>query len=153
MVPDQGPDRSPFWHCSFTPHPPIRLRSPRHCISGKPPSSTLVFQKISIKHPCLKHQASKLFISANVFIMKASIGFRQSAEKSLVLSLKLASAGISAHASGSEKRYRTRTVGRFSIPETGLALPHRRMHALGRAGRSRSRHFTAKRLPKTREGY
>ena len=62
-------------------------------------------------------------------------------------------ARFSAHASSSEKRYWTRTVGRFSIPESLARAPIRpRMNALGRAGRSRSRHFTAKRLSKTKFG-
>ena len=44
-------------------------------------------------------------------------------------------ARFSAHASSSEKRYRTRTVGRFSVPES-LAPPHVRARPRGTAAKS-----------------
>ena len=77
-----------------------------------------------------------------------SFGFRQSSQrsqKSLVLSMKLASARtLRARRSGTGPG---RWVDLASSPES---LAPRRMYALGRAGRSRSCHFTAKRLPKTK---
>ena len=71
-----------------------------------------------------------------------SFDFRQSAEKSLVLSLKLASARtLRARRSGTGP-------GRW-VDLASLKASRPRMYALGRAGRPRSRHFTAKRLSKT----
>ena len=72
-----------------------------------------------------------------------SFDFRQSAEKSLVLSLKLASARtLRARRSGTGP-------GRW-VDLASLKASRPRMYALGRAGRPRSRHFTAKRWPKTK---
>ena len=72
-----------------------------------------------------------------------SFDFRQSAEKSLVLSLKLASARtLRARRSGTGP-------GRW-VDLASLKASRPRMNAHGRAGRPRSRHFTAKRWPKTK---
>lgn len=72
-----------------------------------------------------------------------SFDFRQSAEKSLVLSMKLASARtLRARGSGTGP-------GRW-VDLASLKASRPRMYALGRAGRPRSRHFTAKRLSKTK---
>ena len=72
-----------------------------------------------------------------------SFGFRQSAERSLVLSLKLASARtLRARRSGTGP-------GRW-VDLASLKASRPRMYALGRAGRPRSRHFTAKRWSKTK---
>jgi hypothetical protein len=72
-----------------------------------------------------------------------SFDFRQSAEKCLVLSMKLASARtLRARGSGTGP-------GRW-VDLASLKASRPRMYALGRAGRPRSRHFTAKRLSKTK---
>ena len=72
-----------------------------------------------------------------------SFDFRPSAEKSLVLSLKRASARTPrARRSGTGP-------GRW-VDLASLKASRPRMYALGRAERSRSRHFTAKRWPKTK---
>ena len=72
-----------------------------------------------------------------------SFDFRQSAEKSLVLSMKLASARtLRARRSGTGP-------GRW-VDLASLKASRPRMYALGRAGRPRSRHFTAKRWSKTK---
>jgi hypothetical protein len=61
-----------------------------------------------------------------------SFDFRQSADHRLCA---LIEARFSAHASSSGKRYRTRTVGRFSIPES-LAPPHVRARPRGTVAKS-----------------
>ena len=72
-----------------------------------------------------------------------SFDFRPSGEKSLVLSLKRASARTPrARRSGTEP-------GRW-VDLASLKASRSRMYALGRAGRPRSRHFPAKRWPKTK---
>ena len=72
-----------------------------------------------------------------------SFDFRQSAEKSLVLSLKRASARtLRARRSGTGP-------GRW-VDLASLKASRPRMYARGRAGRPRSRHFTAKRWSKTK---
>ena len=72
-----------------------------------------------------------------------SFDFRPSGEKSLVLSLKRASARtLRARRSGTGP-------GRW-VDLASLKASRPRMYALGRAGRPRSRHFTAKRWPKTK---
>ena len=72
-----------------------------------------------------------------------SFDFRPSAEKSLVLSLKRASARTPrARRSGTGP-------GRW-VDLASLKASRPRMYARGRAGRPRSRHFTAKRWSKTK---